>query len=212
MNELNELADVRTYFFADETKFSISNGEPENAIYYFVIGCSLEMLLPVRKEFGEILASKNIDTFHAADIFKEKSFDAELILSITDLLTKYSLQCFCFRYHKDRVYEAAKVAFSYLNKRQEIDFENSEYQALFFLVQAFETYLNSHKKLIEEKGIIFFDRNVYGKKDTEGYDFEENGLIKRMIFLQKGKIDLLALPDFLVSCFENQNSTIIERL
>jgi hypothetical protein len=89
-----------------------------------------------------------------------------------------------------------KTVFAHLNARQEIDFNNQEFQALFFLIQAFDSYLSSNKKSIQEKAVVFFDRNVYGRKDTEAYDFENSQPIKRMVFVQKKKIDLLALPDF----------------
>src|SRR5690349_19036133 len=151
MKKLKELADVNTFFFADESKFSENNGDPENAIYYFIVGCLLERLHDVRKAFEQTLVGFRVDAFHSTDLFKEKSPKEELIHSLTNLIVEYKLECYCFKYHKDSIYESAKNAFAHLNARPEIDFNNQEFQALFFLIQAFDSYLSSNKKLIQEK-------------------------------------------------------------
>lgn len=129
-------------------------------------------------------------------MYSKKKINEKLIVALSELIIQYKLDCFCFKYFRDSIYEPAKSAFSYLNDRPEINFGNQEFQAVFFLLQAFDKYLSSKPHLIQPKGIIFFDRNVYGRKDTEGFDLEKGHLIKRMVFLQKEKIDLLALPDF----------------
>ena len=44
---------------------------------------------------------------------------------------------------------------------------------------------------------MYFDRNVYGKEDIEGFNFpDDRFVIKRMTFSEKSLISLLALPDF----------------
>lgn len=70
---MEELKDIQIIFFADETKFSINNGDPENSIYYIIIRCSKEGLTLVQDEFKMILESFELSSFHASDVFKEKN-------------------------------------------------------------------------------------------------------------------------------------------
>ncbi|HZH96696.1 MAG TPA: hypothetical protein VEY06_12455, partial [Flavisolibacter sp.] len=102
------------------------------------------------------------------------------MLTLTLLAELWGSLHYCFKYHKDSTYESAKTAFAHLNARPKMNFNNQELHALFFLIQAFDSYLLSHSKSIQEKAVVFFYRNVYGRQDTEAYDFENSQPIKRM--------------------------------
>lgn len=60
------------------------------------------------------------------------------------------------------------------------------------------TYLRDEKAgLLKREIAMFFDRNVYGVKDVEAFNFpSEHFILKQMTFTEKSKISLLLLPDF----------------
>ncbi len=77
-------------------------------------------------------------------------------------------------------------------------FNRAEYQALFYFITFFNTFLIYDKpKLLKPQYVMFFDKNVYGRKDTEEFSLpEDTYIIKRLSFTDKSNLPLLALPDF----------------
>jgi hypothetical protein len=59
----------------------------------------------------------------------------------------------------------------------------------------------------KSKGLLFCDRNIYGQNDIEGFDFESDSPVKRMIFLSRKKIKLLALPDYFGFIFRKSKNS-----
>ena len=198
VNETKELSDVETFFFADETKFSLNDNDPEDTIYYFLIRVYKSQAGKINALYDKILSDFGINkVFHATDVFKEKKVNAELMNKMSDLIVENKLPCFCFKYQKDRLFSAAAKQFSYLNDESTFNFDNHEFQAVFFLIQCFDYYLQRNPNLIQPKGLIFFDRSVvYGANDLQAFDFDKHTFLKRMLFINKKKIKLIGLPDF----------------
>ena len=194
---LKELIDINTFFFADETKFSFNNKEPENSIYYFLIKISVNDVGKVNQIYDEIIVRFQLaNGFHATKAFKEKSPNKELMDCLCNTLVENKLDCYCFKYSRDNLFQAAKKIFKYLNENPIYNFDNQEFQALFFLIQALDFYFQKEVNTLLPKGLIFFDRNVYGQYDIEAFNFENSSYFERMVFTSKKKIKLLGLPDY----------------
>lgn len=194
-----ELDDVNTILLCDETKFYLKNGDVEDAIFYFGVSVPKNLVAIVNEGFKNALDETRVKkaVFHATEIFRPKRPREKLIESLTQIIIKYRLQCFCFKYPKTLLFNASKNL-NYLNN-DIIDFNNGEFQALFYFVTTLNTYIRDEKPaLLEQKIQMYFDRNVYGTQDDiEGFKFSrEDFLLKQMTFVEKSKIGLLALPDF----------------
>lgn len=194
---LKELKDINTFFFADETKFSLNNKEPENSIYYFLIKVYIDDVSKVNQIYDEIIMNFQLSKgFHATKVFKEKKPNRELMDCLCSAIIENKLDCYCFKYSRDNLFQAASKIFNYLNEKPIFNFDNQEFQALFFLIQVLDFYFQKEANTILPKGLIFFDRNVYGQYDIEAFNFENSDYFERMVFTSKKKIKLLGLPDY----------------
>jgi hypothetical protein len=141
------------------------------------------------EEFG-------IEVFHATRHFKEKSPNPILMNALYQLIISNRINCYCFKYSKALLYELTKKHFSRFNN-DIINFNNHEFQALYYFLVTFDIYLKENPRLVKPNGLLFFDRNVYGRKDIEAFNFNFQSALDRMTFVNKTQIDLLGLPDFL---------------
>ena len=193
-----DVNDIRTIIFCDETKFELSNGDPENAIFYLGVAIPRSIVGYVNHQWQEVLKQFNVQAkvFHATKIFKERRPRAALMVALTKLIIDNQLICFCSKYPKDEVYEQT-TALSHLNS-DIIDFNKKEFQALFYFLSILNGFLSEGEPdLIKQKIFLYCDRNVYGKKETERFAFPEKDYkFKRMVFAAKSEISPLALPDF----------------
>jgi hypothetical protein len=191
--------DVETLIFCDETKFYTQNGDAENAIVYLGVAVPKSSISLLTKAFDGLISKHRIKTptFHSTTIFKERRPRPDLANDLTALFIQYQLHCFCFKYNKDTTYEATRINFSIYND-DIFDFNNPEFQALFYYVSVLNTYLRDVRPEILQKELwLCFDRNVYGKKEIEGFDgTRPDFIIKRMSHVGKDQIKLLAFPDF----------------
>jgi hypothetical protein len=189
---------VDTILFADETKFSINNGDLEDAIFYFGIAVGKNKIASIDSELTTILSNRKYQgkIFHSTIIFKERRPRLPLMNDIIELFIKYNLHCFCYKYSKTELFETTQILNSFNNDI--LDFKNQEFQALFYFLIFLNTNLRNNTQLnFGSKFLMYFDRNVYGKVDVEGFTFpDERFAIKRMTFSEKSQISLLALPDF----------------
>lgn len=192
-------SNIETLFFCDESKFYLNNGDFEDALFYFAIPVHKNEVKTVNDEFDAILKKHRIQSsvFHATRIFRGKKHRPDLIKDITDLIISHGLLCFCFKYPKNAVFEQTKLL-DYLNDGDMFDFNDPEFQALFYFLILLNTHLVEDQRLnLPGPYQMFFDRNVYGKEDTEAFNFPHpNFAIKGMTFCEKSNISLLALPDF----------------
>lgn len=190
--------DVKTFIFCDETKFYANDGNVEDEIYYFGISCEKEIVPTIDNSLKEIYLKHRLQTkiFHATTVFKERSPRKALMNDLTELIVKYRLQCFCFKYVKRRLFDITKVLTKFNNDI--LQFNHGEFQALFYFVTSLNIYLKQQNTQLLKKEIgMFFDRNVYGVKDTEAFNFPKPDYeFKQMTFTEKSNISLLALPDF----------------
>lgn len=190
--------EVDTILFADETKFSLNNGDMEDAIFYFGIAVSKNDIAAVNRDLIEILNAYNYqgEVFHSTSIFKEKRPRESLMNDIVELFIKYNLHCFCYKYSKTELFDISQILNSFNNDI--LNFKNQEFQAVFYFIIFLNTNLRENTQLnFGSKFIMYFDRNVYGKVDVEGFTFpDDRFVIKRMTFSEKSQISLLALPDF----------------
>lgn len=204
------LSDAETVLLCDESKFYINNGDFEDSIYYFCVTVPTNKVGFIHREFEGLLKSYRIKSspFHSTDIFRETRPRERLIAALTELITSNQLHCFCFKYWKELLYEPTKYL-KYLNDNDIIDFTNSEFQALFYFLVVFNTHLRDElSDVFGEKMIMYFDRNVYGKEDTEAFTFpSDHFVIKRMTFSEKSLISLLALPDFFGYIFRKSKTS-----
>ncbi len=204
-------ADVRTFIFCDETKFYINNGDAEDAFFYVGIAVPKPIVHLVSQDLKKLFT---IDFplkthFHSTTIFREKRPRELLMEAITDLLIKYRLKCFCFKYLNRVLFEPTKHL-NYLNDDDIINFNNADFQALFYFVTSLNTYIRDEKPgLIKARAYMFFDRFVYGSADTEAFTFKDNDfLIKGMTHVENTLVDLLALPDFFGYIFRRSKISI----
>jgi hypothetical protein len=197
---MNVFDDVQTILFCDESKFSIKDGNAEDAIYYFGVAMPIKFKNQLQLDFSLLLEQSALQTpvFHSTVIFKERRPRLALMSAICDLIIKYRLHCFCFKYYKPDLFEATKYL-NYLNDGDSVNFNNPEFQAVFYFITLLNTHLRDDKpKLLSPKLMLFFERNLYGRNETEDFNFKDDSmLIKHMTFVDKEKILLLALPDFL---------------
>ena len=197
--DMGELDDINTILLCDETKFYLKNGDVEDAIFYFGISVPKDLVAVINKDFKDALDQVRLKkaVFHATEIFRTTRPREKLIEALTQIIIKYRLQCFCFKYPKNLLFHASKNL-NYLNN-DIIDFNKDEFQALFYFVTTLNTYIRDEKPaLLKQKIQMYFDRNVYGlQDDIEGFKFSRDDfLLKQMTFVEKSKIGLLALPDF----------------
>lgn len=189
---------AKVIVFCDETKFSINNGDVEDAIFYFGIAANTGQIAYLDAGLKEIFKRFRLQapTFHAAGAFKETRPRTNLMGALVNFIVKNRLKCFCFKYQKDRLFQIS-TGLSYLND-DIINFNNSEFQALFYFLIHLNTHLQDTSQDASGGNVVmYFDRNVYGKVDVEAFKFPSDlFVIKRMTFSEKSLISLLALPDF----------------
>ncbi|MCB9227677.1 MAG: hypothetical protein H6578_10985 [Chitinophagales bacterium] len=194
----NLLKGVSTILFCDETKFHKNNGDLENEIYYFGISCKKEHIQKINYQLNSLYSKHKLQTkiFHSTTIFKEKRPRTLLIQDLTDLIIDNQLICFCYKYLEPRLFDPTKILNKFNNDI--LDFNKVEFQALFYFITTLNTYLRDIAPMLIAKEIsMYFDRNVYGKKDVEAFNFPSaDFVLKQMTFCEKSKISLLALPDF----------------
>ncbi len=190
--------DVETIIFCDETKFDTKNGDVEDAIYYFGVAVPKKKASSTTEQFDQVLNRHRVkaSVFHATEIFSEKRPREKVIADLTEIIIQNRLPCFCCKYRKALLFEPTKIL-RYLNN-DIINFDKHEFQAVFYYLILLNTYLRDERpQLLAKKILMFFDRNVYGKKETEGFNFpSDHFVIKQMSFVEKSLIRLIALPDF----------------
>jgi hypothetical protein len=195
---MEPLKDIETILFCDETKFSTNNGDVEDAIYYFGISVLKTDVPKISKEFKDLLIKHRIKTptFHSTTVFKKGKGRQGLMEDLTKMFISYRLYCFCVKYEKSWMLEPTRNL-NFLNS-DIIDFNSQEFQALFYYLTTLNMYLQNSTLKLKEDILLFFDRNVYGKRETEEFRFpDENFIFNKMTFVNKSEISLLALPDFL---------------
>jgi len=194
----NHLEDVETLMFCDETKFSIANSDKEDAIYYFGISVIKEDVARVNQEIKDILQKHKVKSgvYHSTKVFRESRPRPNLMDDLTQVIIRNRLKCFCHKYEKIKLFETTKILAKF--NTEIIDFNKSEFQALFYFLIAANTYLrDENPNLLKTKIAMYFDRNVYGVEATEAFTFpSEYFVLKQMTFTEKSKISLLLLPDF----------------
>lgn len=185
---------IQTFIFIDEVKTSISGGGLDNSFYYFAVSCPKGKVVSVERKF-KALYTPFSKRFHAIELYKAKNINYALLDGITNLIIEERLLCHCFRYDKDRFFEATK---KFLNTIGNEEFRkrssNWEFQALFYFVQTLDEYLNANQTVLETPACLFFDRNIYGLKNDEDIDIHSVH-IGRAAFTSGNKIRLLGLAD-----------------
>ncbi|MVZ62796.1 hypothetical protein [Sphingobacterium humi] len=194
----SSLENIKTFIFCDETKFYKNNGDIEDEIYYFGISCKTELVSVIHKSLNNLYSNYRLQTkvFHATTVFKEKYPRKALMNDLTNLILHHKLDCFCFKYIKNKLFDKTKILNKFNNPI--LDFNRVEFQALFYFVTSLNVYLKQQNTQLLKKEIgMFFDRNVYGVKDTEAFNFPKPDYeFNQMTFTEKSNISLLALPDF----------------
>lgn len=203
---MSELRYINTFFFVDETKFSVNDSDFEDSIYYIAIAVRKQEIYKINLLLESLIDKYRLEKgFHATKVFKEKKPNQDLMFDFCNLIISNKLRCYCFKYSKSKFYEASKAVFQKYNN-EILNFNNPEFQALFYFVQNLIETLY-HVNYFESKGLLFCDRNIYGKNDMECFDFESDSTIKRMIFLSRKKIKLLALPDYFGFIFRKSKNS-----
>lgn len=195
---MSSLSDVETIIFCDETKFGIANNDKEDAIYYFGIAVLKDDVRKVHEQLNDILKRHKVksDVYHSTKVFRESRPRVNLMNDLTQVIIQNQLKCFCHKYEKNKLFEVTKNLNKFNNDI--LDFNKSEFQALFYFLTIVNTYLRDEKvNLLKRKIAMYFDRNVYGINDVEAFNFpSEHFVLKQMTFTEKSKISLLLLPDF----------------
>ncbi len=195
---MSSLSDVETLIFCDETKFSIANNDKEDAIYYFGISVLKNDVRKVHEQLNNILQRHKVksDVYHSTKVFRESRPRVNLMNDLTQVIIQNRLKCFCHKYEKNKLFEVTKNLNKFNNDI--LDFNKSEFQALFYFLTIVNTYLKDEKaNLLKREIAMYFDRNVYGINDVEAFNFpSEHFVLKQMTFTEKSKISLLLLPDF----------------
>ncbi len=193
----DSLLNIQELFLCDETKFNISNGNIEDATYYFGVSVNKKIIKKIDTEIKEILKKYRVKTeiFHSTNIFRETRPRIDLMNDLCKIIIDNKLHCYCYKYEKSNLYSITKPLNKFNNEL--INFDKADFQALFYFI----AILNTHLIKIgfpEKQVALYFDRNIYGIKETENFIFDSNDLIiKRMTFIEKSNINLLCLPDLL---------------
>lgn len=195
----SSLEDVETLIFCDETKFSIADCDKEDAIYYFGVSVRKKDVAKINQEISEIFQRHKVKfkVYHSTKVFRgSKLRSIHLMDDLTQVIIRNQLKCFCHKYEKSKLFESTKILEKF--NSDIINFNKSEFQALFYFLTVANTYLRDEKpNLLKREIAMYFDRNVYGVKDTEAFTFpSEHFVLKQMTFTEKSKISLLLLPDF----------------
>jgi hypothetical protein len=207
---MNALKDVETLIFCDETKFSIANNDKEDAIYYFGIAVLKNDVRKVHEQINVVLQRHNVksDIYHSTKVFRESRPRVTLMDDLTQVIIKNRLKNFCYKYEKNKLFEATKNLSKFNNGI--LDFNKSEFQALFYFLTILNTFLRDEKvDLLKREIVMYFDRNVYGIEVVEAFNFpSEHFVLKQMTFTEKSKISLLLLPDFFGYIFRKSKISI----
>jgi hypothetical protein len=189
------LDDVEVILLADETKFSVKDGDAEDAIYYFALCVNKDEVPVVSKKYSRMVKDFQLERkgFHSTKAFKEKNPNPELMSSFCTLIIASNIKCLCFKYPKQDLHKPTEKAFE-VHSKGVFDFSNHEFQALFYFIQTLNILPLKIPHLVRSPSIIFFDRNVY-RHDNE-FELSSHNLLKRMVFVRRNKIKLLALPDY----------------
>lgn len=204
------LEDIEILFFADESKFSLNNGDFEDSIYYFCVAVKKNYVSIITDKFNEILLKHRVQTevYHSTKIFRERKSRKRLMTDITDMIIDNKLDCYIVKYKHNLLFNITKNYFSHLNDNDIINFDNPEFQAVFYFVSLLNVYLKEKVQIQDKTGYMFFDRNVYGKNDIEAFNFPyENFVVTGMTFCEKSKIKLLSLPDFIGYIFRKSKNS-----
>lgn len=188
---------IETLIFCDEIKFSIANGDKEDATYYFGVCVEKVQVPKVDREIKEVLQRHKVkaEVFHATKIFRETRPRRHLMDELSNVIITNKLRCFCHKYSKPDLFHATTLLNRFNNPI--LDFNNAEMQALFYFITILNIYVKEIKPHVIKKGIaMFFDRNVYGITETESFKFPGEYEISQMTFTEKSNISLLCLPDF----------------
>lgn len=192
------LDNVETIIFCDETKFDIRNNEPEEAIYYLAIAVPKNKLAIIHSQLKLLMNKYRVQAsvFHATTIFKGGNSRLPMVKDLGELIIQNDLKCFCYKYFKPSFFEITRTL-NHLNS-EIINFNKKEFQALFYFLSILNVYLKEENpEMFKREVALFFDRNVYGVKQTEAFTFQDSAyLFKQMLFTEKSNISLLALPDF----------------
>ncbi len=192
------LKDVETFIFCDETKFNIANNDKEDAIYYFGIIVLKDNVRKVHEQIKEVLQRHKVKSkiYHSTKVFRESRPRLNLMDDLVQVIIQNRLKCFCYKYEKNNFFETTRILNKFNNDI--LDFNKSEFQALFYFLTILNTYLRDEKpNLLKREIVMYFDRNVYGIEDIEAFNFpSEHFVLKQMTFTEKSKISLLLLPDF----------------
>lgn len=203
------LKGIETILFCDESKFYVSNGDFEDAIYYFGIAVKKSTVPKVHREINKAIEIRRIksEVYHSTSIFKETRPRSEFMKDLTQIIINNRLHCFCHKYFKPLFFEPTKNLKRYNNEI--IDFEKVEFQALFYFLIILNTYLRDEKPgLLKREISMYFDRNVYGIREVEAFKFpSDDFILKQMTFSEKSLISLLSLPDFFGYIFRKSKNS-----
>lgn len=194
----NILKGIETILFCDESKFYKNDGDFEDAIYYFAVSVEKKIVPSVNREFIAVLKKHRVQSkvYHSTSVFKESRPRVELMNDISEIILKNKLQCFCYKYSKSLLFEPTRTLKKYNDDI--INFEKVEFQALFYFLITLNTYARDIiPELFKKEISMYFDRNVYGVKEVEAFNFpNDDFVLKQMTFTEKSLIGLLSLPDF----------------
>lgn len=205
----NILKGIETILFCDESKFYLNDGDFEDAIYYFAVTVEKRMVPNVYQKFNGILVNHKVKSkvYHSTSVFKETRPRKALMNDIVQFIIQNKLQCFCFKYSKELLFEPTKHLDKFNNEI--LNFESAEFQALFYFLTILNTYIRDFiPHQLKREISMYFDRNVYGVKDTEAFNFpSDDFVLKQMTFAEKSLISLLSLPDFFAYIFRKSKKS-----
>lgn len=206
-SEMKELEGVKSFLLVDEVKHSIIN-DGEDAFYYFAVSLPIHLKTSIEEDLSN-LTSGMTKGFHAKNVYKASGIDYRLLNGMTDLITRYSLPCICFRYDKKLFYDST-VKYLKINDHPEISkrLTNWEFQAFFYFIQALNLHLAKGLSKIDLPVFAFFDRGIYGMVDKiEAVDVDSL-FLGRAIFTSTSKNKLLALADHFGFVFAKVKKTL----
>lgn len=200
---------IETLLFCDETKFYINDGDLEDVIYYFAVSVEKSMVQKINNDFKMILSKHKVKApiYHSTTVFKEGRPRTALMDELVQLIIQNNLNCFCYKYSKALFFEPTKQLGKFNNDI--INFDKIEFQALFYFVTVLNTYVrDAVPRLLKRDIVMYFDRNVYGVKDIEAFNFPSGHFVlNRMTFSEKSLISLLSLPDFVGYMFRKSKKS-----
>ena len=202
----SETKSVVSYVFFDEVEdIPATVDKAGQWIFYIGVGIPAAIVGQVNTKVLALLDKLPNKTFHAKDIYKEKSSNLEFMREMSQVIFSYNLPCFCFPFAKSMLEDPNfKVLKEIKFNLQEFESDpwrpkitNYKFVGYYLLIHCLNWYLPLHSTLSPYYELVFHQ----GIRDSgNGFNYDDSSIlssISKTCFANLNKVPLLALADHL---------------